>query len=174
MSMNYKLEISTKIDGVYEISPDAFSDLRGDIWTSFHPSYLSGIFDNYLTFHHDKFVKNKRDVLRGLHGDSKTYKLVSCPIGDVLQVALDVRKSSGTFGEFHMTSLTEDNRKMMLLPPGVANGFLVNSELALYHYKLAYYGEYTDSEDQFTVKFDDPRFKIPWPERNFILSDRDR
>ena len=72
------------------------------------------------------------------------------------------------------TSLSAINKKTLLIPPGVANGFLVLSKESIYSYKLAYNGKYKDTKDQFTINYDDPLFNIKWPKRNYILSKRDK
>ncbi len=165
---------SEKVSGVIEFEPDSFADERGEIWTSYHSNSLENTLPESISFRHDKFVHNNKDVLRGLHGDHKTYKLVMCPVGEVFQVALDFRKNSSTYGNIHTTYLNEKNKKALLLPPGIANGFLVMSEFALYHYKLAYDGAYLDASEQFTIKHDDSRFKIQWPKKDLIMSNRDK
>lgn len=173
MNFQYHVDKSTAVVGVYELTPDCFSDSRGQIWTSFHPSYVEGCDIGGLKFEHDKFAHNSKNVLRGLHGDYKSYKVVLCPFGEVFQVALDCRENSSTFAQHHTTILSGKNRKMLLLPPGVANGFLVLSKEAVYNYKLAYTGSYADHDKQFTVRFDDPKYNIPWPKKDYILSERD-
>jgi dTDP-4-dehydrorhamnose 3,5-epimerase len=173
MQFDTKFDYSNQVKGVVEFESDSFSDERGEIWTSYHTNFIKNALPASQSFKHDKFVYNKKNVLRGLHGDHKTYKLVMCPLGEVFQVAVDARENSSTYGNVHMTYLSNKNKKSLLLPPGVANGFLVMSEFALYHYKLSYDGEYADALDQFTIKYDDSRFNVQWPEKNFLLSERD-
>lgn len=73
-----------------------------------------------------------------------------------------------------MFVINQDNPISILLPPGIGNAFYVNSEIAVYHYKLAYPGEYLDAEDQFSVKWNDSSLGIPWPTNSPLLSDRDK
>jgi dTDP-4-dehydrorhamnose 3,5-epimerase len=127
-----------------------------------------------LNFLHDKLSLNKKNVLRGLHGDLSSYKLVSCVYGEVFQVVADFRKKSSTFGKYYSTKLSQKNKKILLIPPGVANGFLVLSKESIYNYKLAYKGKYKDYDKQFTIKFDNKLFNIKWPKRKYIMSARDR
>ena len=173
MLFDFKYKISNSVDGVFEILPNSFKDLRGEIWTSFHKNTIKTVFNINAEFIHDKFVSNKEGVLRGLHGDFSTYKLVSCPVGEVFQVALDMRTDSITYGKYHTLLLNEENKKSLLLPPGVVNGFLVLSKFSLYSYKLAYTGNYKDFDEQFTVMYNDIRFNIPWPTKKIIVSERD-
>jgi len=112
--------------------------------------------------------------LRGIHGDHKSWKFVSCVSGYIFQVAVDMRKNSETFLEWEAFNLGGSNREMILLPPGVGNAFYVTSDNATYHYKLAYDGDYADVDDQFTVAWNDPRINIVWPTTDPILSERDR
>lgn len=174
MGFDFTYTESRKVNGVVEVEASCFTDVRGSIWTSANKELHRNLLPSKYDFCHDKFVQNGKNVLRGLHGDHKTFKLVMCPVGEVFQVAVDVRDGSPTFGAIHTVYLNEVNKKSLLLPPGVANGFMVISDMALYHYKLAYSGNYIDAEDQFTIRFDDPNFSIPWPNGSIILSDRDK
>jgi dTDP-4-dehydrorhamnose 3,5-epimerase len=173
MKFEARCQKSSSIDGVFEFIPDTFEDHRGAIWTSYHSDLFDSLLPDSSSFKHDKFVSNKKNVLRGLHGDQKTFKLVMCPYGEVYQVALDVRQESSSYGGIHVTNLNGENKRMLLIPPGVANGFLVLSEYAIYHYKLSYRGEYLDADDQFTIKYNDPRFGVSWPMEDVIISNRD-
>ena len=119
-------------------------------------------------------VKSDKNVLRGLHGDDKTWKLVSCIYGEVFQVIVDCRNDSMTYMQSETLILNEQNKNMLLVPPGFANGFYVISDISIYYYKLAYDGDYNDAEDQFTLKWNDTRAGITWPCIDPILSDRDR
>lgn len=174
MGFDFTYTKSTKVNGVVEVTPSSFSDTRGSIWTSADKELNRKLLPSKLNFCHDKFVQNGKNVLRGLHGDYKTFKLVMCPVGEVFQVALDVRNGSPTFGKIHTVHLNEVNKISLLLPPGVANGFMALSDMTLYHYKLAYLGDYIDADEQFTIRFDDPAFSIPWPSGPKTLSDRDK
>ena len=140
-----------------EIIPDLvwfrtkkFSDLRGSLFTTFH------------------------NCLRGIHGDTKTWKLVTCVYGEICQVAVDLRLGSPTYGKWEKFIINQDNQVSVLLPPGFGNSFLVLSEAAMYHYKLAYIGDYVDAADQFSVRWDDPKLGIDWPVKNPTLSERDK
>ena len=112
-----------------------------------------------------------KNVLRGLHGDSKTWKLVSCTHGSIYLVVLNYNSISPSFGKWKHFILSELDRFQILIPPMYAIGHLVLSNEATFHYKESEY--YTDGKNQFTVKWNDPRFNISWPITNPILSSRD-
>ena len=150
-----------------------FSDLRGSLYTTFYRDVMEEFLPKELYFKHDKFALTFHNCLRGIHGDTKSWKLVTCVYGEVTQVAVDLRKDSPTYGKWEKFIINQDNQVSVLLPPGFGNSFYVNSETAVYHYKLAYEGEYFDAADQFSVRWNDPTLGIEWPCENPILSDRD-
>ena len=151
--------------------PDVYTEKRGQIWTSF----LQQEFVNYVPFEfvHDKFSTSTKNVLRGIHGDHKSWKLISCPYGDISAVIVDMRSNSETYLKYERFELNSENRLHILIPPGIGNSFYVNSDVAVYHYKLAYEGDYIDADQQFTIKWNDLRLNINWPSGDPILSDRD-
>lgn len=173
MKFLFNQSAKKKISGLREYKSDSFYDVRGELWTSYNKKNFNKKIQKDLNFVHDKFSINKKDVLRGLHGDYSTFKLITCPYGEIFQVAADFRKKSLTYGKYYSTILSQKNKKTLLIPPGVANGFLVLSKESIYSYKLAYDGKYKDAKDQFTINYDDPLFNIKWPKRNYILSKRD-
>ena len=122
-----------------------------------------------VNFVQDDFSLSRRNVLRGLHGDFETWKLISCPFGEIYFVAVDMRNESSTYLKWETFVLSPKHPKFILIPPGFANGHLILSETAVFHYKQStYYGT-----KQFTVKHDDSRLKIFWPNVNVIKSERD-
>lgn len=174
MAIEFNMDVSTRIKDLKIIIPPAFEDDRGSIWTSYHTSEIGAFLPKDLHFKHDKFSISKKNVLRGIHGDHKSWKLVSCVSGTIFQVVVDMRADSETFLQWESFDLGGKNRGMILLPPGLGNAFYVESDQATYHYKLAYAGDYADADDQFTVEWNDPRLKITWPTIDPILSERDR
>ena len=174
MKIDFEIEPSSILKDVKIITPSIFEEPRGSIWTSYLDSTIGSLLPADINFKHDKFSKSKANVLRGIHGDHKSWKLVSCIHGSVKQVVVDMRENSDTYLTWQSFDLTENNKKMVLVPPGMGNAFYVTGDLALYHYKLAYIGEYVDASDQFTIMWDDPRLNINWPTDNPILSERDR
>jgi dTDP-4-dehydrorhamnose 3,5-epimerase len=156
------------INGVVIRQPDAHTDHRGDLWTLWKDN------DFDLDFNHDKVSTSRKHVLRGIHGDNKSWKLVTCLYGDIYFVMVDNRESSDTFMRWESMTLNDRNRKQVLLPPGVGNGFLVMSKYSVFHYKWSYDGEYPDVDQQFTIKWNDPIVGVEWPIDNPILSRRDK
>lgn len=173
MSINFTIEESKKISDVRIINPSVYDESRGSIWTSYKSSQISTLIPDDLTFKHDKFSSSRHNVLRGIHGDDKSWKLVSCVYGSILQVVVDLRKDSSTYLEHECFNLGISDHRMVLIPPGLGNAFYVKSEIATYHYKLAYDGDYADANEQFTVAWNDPRININWPTSDPILSERD-
>ena len=154
--------------GVFDA--DMFRDYRGDIWTTYKKKKSS----IKLDFIHDKYSSSRKNVIRGIHGDYKTWKMVSCLHGEIYFVVVDNRPKSETYLQWDWMMLDDKERKQVLLPPGFGNGFCVMSESAVFSYKLAYDGEYSDVDQQFTLKWDDPRVNINWPIANPMLQARDK
>tara|TARA_Y100000592_G_scaffold91377_1_gene151444 strand:+ start:6735 stop:7211 length:477 start_codon:yes stop_codon:yes gene_type:complete len=157
-----------KIKDIKIIKPDVFTDYRGDLWTIWKEG------DHNLNFNHDKISTSRKHVLRGIHGDYKSWKLITCLYGEMYFVIVDNRKDSDTYGLWDWIILDNKTRKQVLLPPGVGNGFLVLSESSVFHYKWSYPGKYPDVEDQFTIKWNDKKININWPIKNPILQLRDK
>lgn len=171
--MNFGVDFrgSRVIPDLVFLSPDTHIENRGKIWTSYERHSFSALRD--LDFVHDKFSTSKRNVLRGIHGDFKTWKLVSCPFGEITAVFVDMRENSSGYLRHEKINLTDKENTSVLVPPGVGNSFYVHSDIAVYHYKLAYTGQYADADEQFTIAWNDSRFDINWPCDNPILSERD-
>ncbi|MCX2683310.1 dTDP-4-dehydrorhamnose 3,5-epimerase family protein [Campylobacter sp. MIT 21-1685] len=174
MAMEFIINESKILQGVFVIEPNKFSDVRGDIWTAFTKEHLSTLIPSELEFKHDKFINSHRNVLRGIHGDYKTYKLVTCVYGEVRQVVVDARKDSPTYLQWQSWDISAKNQKLILLPPNMGNAHLVLSKEAVYYYKLAYEGEYLDAPEQFTLAYNDANIGVDWGIENPILSDRDK
>ena len=173
MSFDAKIEKSEIFKEIITFRPSQGIDNRGSIFTS----YDNKIYDKYLpkghNFVHDKFSRSTHNVLRGLHGDSKTWKLVSCISGKIFQVVVDFRKESDTYLKWESWILDDQNNLQILIPPGFVNGHYVLSEQSIFHYKLSYKNEYFDVKDQIVVKWNDNKIGIKWPSQNPILNDRD-
>ena len=174
MSFEFDIGKSQILNGVYIIKPSIAKDKRGNIWTSFLKNEIERLLPNNLTFKHDKFSLSKYNVLRGIHGDEKSWKLVTCVYGDIYQVVVDCREESTTYKKNESFNINEKNQISVLIPPGFGNAYYVISDKAVYHYKLAYEGEYIDADEQFSFKWNDPLFNIKWPTNNPIISDRDK
>jgi len=173
MGIDFNISESKEISGIWIVRPTVAHDERGTIWTSFLKKEIEKLLPEGMYFKHDKFSRSRYNVLRGIHGDVKSWKLVTCVYGDIYQVVVDCRKESNTYRQHDSFSISEENQILVLIPPGLGNAYYVKSECAVYHYKLAYDGFYIDADNQFSLKWDDPQFGIKWPTNNPILSNRD-
>ena len=157
-------------DEIRVFQPEAYEDYRGELWTIYkkdeHPIKID--------FNHDKISTSRKNVIRGIHGDDKSWKLVTCLYGDLYFVVVDNRKNSKTYLQWDWIILNDKNKKMVLLPPGFGNSFCVLSNYSIFMYKWSYEGKYADVDEQFSLKWDDPRLNINWPIKNPILSERDK
>jgi dTDP-4-dehydrorhamnose 3,5-epimerase len=160
----------TNLDGVLKITPPTnFEDFRGEYVEIYNESLYNeaGIRQRFIQ---DDISVSRQHVLRGIHGDQATTKLVSCLDGCFYLVVLDYRTGAPTFGKWEAFTLSEKNRHQILIPPGFGNGHVVMSERAMFHYKQT---TTYDRAGQFTVTWNDPRFNIFWPIGSPILSHRD-
>jgi dTDP-4-dehydrorhamnose 3,5-epimerase len=175
--MSYKELLVIKsqvIPDLLVFEPSMSWDNRGNIYTSFNNEFYEPHLPQGVTFIHDKFAESKFNVLRGLHGDNKTWKLVSCVYGEILEVVVDMRRNSPTYKKWDRFVLKSDEYRQVLIPPGFVNGYYVMSERAVFHYKLAYLGDYIDAGDQITIPWNDPELGIEWPCDEPILQERDK
>lgn len=165
----------TNLDKVLLFQLDHFEDHRGTYTQLYHQQdYREAIkreFGEEVEFVEDDFAVSSKHVLRGIHGDNRTWKLVTCLFGKFYIVILNYDKDSENFGKWQSFILTKENGKQLLIPPKHGHGYLVLSDNAIFHYKQSCY--YRGMQEQFTCKYDDPRFKIWWPIKNPILSQRD-
>ena len=167
--------IQTEIPGVVIIEPKVFGDERG----YFFESWSQKDFDEQvrpIKFVQDNESKSSYGVLRGLHfqkGKHAQSKLVRVVKGHVLDVAVDIRKGSPTFGKYVSCELTEDNHRQFFVPRGFAHGFVVLSEIAVFQYKCD--NLYAPSEEG-ALEWDDPEIGIDWgvPADKIILSAKDK
>ena len=154
--------IKTEIDGVIILEPRVFSDARG----YFMEAWKEAEFNQHVgpvKFIQDNESKSSYGVLRGLHYQKGAYsraKLVRVIKGRVLDVAVDIRKSSPTFGKHVMVELSEDNKRQFFIPRGFAHGFLVLSDEAIFTYKVD--NPYTPAEEA-GIRWNDPELGIEWP-----------
>jgi dTDP-4-dehydrorhamnose 3,5-epimerase len=175
--MSYKeliIKRSEIIPDVLVFQPSVSWDNRGNIYTSFIREDYEKHLPPGVKFIHDKFAESKQNVLRGLHGDNKTWKLVSCVYGELFEVVVDMRKGSPTYKKWDSFTLNADNYQQVLIPPDFVNGYYVKSEIAVFHYKLAYLGEYLDAGEQTTIRWNDPDLNVQWPCMDPILQNRDK
>ena len=165
---------SATFENVFVFQPSINYDERGSIFTSYNKELYQPYLPGDIEFIHDKFAESKHNVLRGLHGDNKTWKLVSCIKGEIFQVVVDNRPDSRTYLKWESWVLNEKNKLQILIPPNFVNGYYVMSLEAVFHYKLAYSGKYFDVNDQMVIKWNDARLKIDWPCTEPILQPRDK
>ena len=146
-----------------------FKDSRGLYLETFNKKdYRKKFKKNFVE---DDFSINKRKVFRGIHGDHKTWKLVSCVYGKCEAVIVNWNKKSKYFGLWEKFILSSDDYFQILIPPSHGNSFLVLSKIAVYHYKQTQY--YQGQKKQFTLNYKDPFFKIKLSIKNPIVSNRD-
>jgi len=123
-----------------------------------------------IEFVQDDLSYSRYGVLRGLHGDDRTWKLISCVMGSFLLTLVDCRPESKTYKTWIQMPMSSLLFKTVLVPPMFANGHLCTSEKCIFHYKQS---EYYHPERQFVIKWNDPALNIPWPNKDPILSKRD-
>jgi dTDP-4-dehydrorhamnose 3,5-epimerase len=171
--MQPKILASQKIQDLKIITPYTFYDFRGEYVETFSKKeYLfKDAEGNAVEFVEDDISVSKHGVLRGLHGDSKTWKLIQCLEGEIYIVVVDMRKDSTTYLNWEAFSVNEKNRTQILVPAGCANGHLCLTERCIFSYKQSQY--YSGMENQFTVKWNDPKLQIFWPINDPMISVRD-
>jgi dTDP-4-dehydrorhamnose 3,5-epimerase len=161
---------STKLHSVKLITPPTiFEDFRGSYVETYNVELYkkAGITVDFIQ---DDISTSGRHVLRGIHGDGKTWKLVSCLFGKFYLVVLDRDPDSPTYNQWDSFTLSDTNRQQVLIPPKHGNGHVVMSEIAIFHYKQTTLYE---RASQFTIRWDNPQYKIWWPVQSPILSQRD-
>jgi dTDP-4-dehydrorhamnose 3,5-epimerase len=166
------LRIDTSLPGVFILEPRVFSDSRGFFFESYHAERFRalGISDRFVQDNHSRSVK---DTLRGLHYQLNRPQAKLCRVirGEVLDVVVDIRSDSPTFGRYEAVRLSEENRFQIYVPKGFAHGFLVLSETADFLYKCS---DFYDPDDERGVAWNDPQVAIEWNVELPILSERDK
>ena len=162
---------ATKIPGCYEISIDVFNDIRGNFVKTFqHTKYCELGLDT--CFCEEYYTVSYKNVLRGLHFQTPPRdhtKLVYCSFGNILDVVVDLRIGSPTYGEFELFELSAETANLLYIPSGLAHGFYVLSDIAIMMYKVT--SEYSPLHDSGILW---NSISVPWPSRNPIMSDRDK
>ena len=170
--MNY---IETDIPGVYILEPRVFEDARGYFMETWREEDFNRAMGRTVHFVQDNQSMSSRGVLRGLHyqrGADSQAKLVRVLQGTVVDVAVDLRKDSPTFGRHVMVELSAENKRQLFIPRGFAHGFQVVSETAVFTYKVD--NRYAP-ESECSIRFDDPSIGIEWPIQgnDVVLSEKD-
>ena len=161
------------IKGVYTIEPDVYEDDRGFFMETFHIERYRKLLGMNLDFVQDNISRSSRNVLRGMHFQ-RNYpqgKIVKASRGEILDVIVDLRKDSPTYGTWESFKLSEQNKLQVWIPPGFAHGFLVMSDSADFEYKCT---EYYHPEDEHCLMWNDPEVAIDWPINDPILSEKDK
>ena len=153
---------------IFVLKNSIFKDHRGYYWTTWTNKNFKK-----LKFNHDKFSISKKNVLRGFHCDSRSWKLVTCVYGKLVLVVVNVDKKDNNYLQTKKFILDHKKPKSVLIPPTFANAHLCISNICVFHYKWSYKGKYPDIKNQKSFKWNDPKFKIKWPIKNPILSKRD-
>lgn len=159
-AMNALKKIPTSLPGVFALEPRVFGDERGFFFESYNQKIMAevGIAENFVQDNHSC---SSRNVLRGLHYQLKhpQGKLVRAAEGEILDVAVDMRRSSPTFGRWEGVRLSGENKRMLWIPAGFAHGFRVISEKAHVLYKAT---DFYAPEHERTLAWNDPQLKINW------------
>jgi dTDP-4-dehydrorhamnose 3,5-epimerase len=168
--------IPTSLAGCFIIEPKIFHDDRGYFMESFNEKTFSEKTGIQVHFVQDNQSYSSRGVLRGLHyqtGAHAQAKLVRVLSGEVLDVAVDIRPDSPTYGQYVSVVLTAENQRQLFVPRGFAHGFLVLSETATFFYKC---DNFYNKESEDGIAFDDPVIGIDWilPKQDLILSEKDK
>ena len=154
--------IPTPLAGLVLLEPRVFGDDRGFFYESFNARSFAELTGVQAAFVQDNHSRSARNVLRGLHYqiEQAQGKLVRVSSGAVFDVAVDLRKSSATFGQWYGVELSADNKRQLWIPPGFAHGFMVTSEHAEFLYKTT---DYWAPEHERAVLWNDPAIGIEWP-----------
>ena len=159
------------IPGLLIFEPKVFGDARGFFMETWNlRRYQEAGLD--ATFVQDNVSFSARGILRGLHfqNPNPQGKLLQVLLGEVFDVAVDIRRGSPTFGKWHSLMLSAENKRQFYVPPGFAHGFLVMSETALFNYKCT---EFYSPKDELAIRWDDPDLGIKWPVHEPLLSEKD-
>ena len=164
--------VKTFIDGLLIIEPDVFGDERGYFLESYRRTRYGeiGITEEFVQ---DNISKSTKGTVRGLHyqvGNKAQGKLCQVIYGTVLDIAVDIRFGSPTFGKYFSIVLNEDDKKQLWIPKGFAHGFSVLSDNAIFSYKCT---DYYSKQDERAIRYDDPELNIDWKVDDPIVSDKD-
>ncbi|PWI29822.1 dTDP-4-dehydrorhamnose 3,5-epimerase [Flavobacteriaceae bacterium LYZ1037] len=165
----------TKLEGCFIIEPTVYNDNRGYFFESFNQSKFNEVLNKNIQFIQDNESFSTKGVLRGLHfqkGEFAQAKLVRVVKGKVLDIVVDIRRESSTFGQYLSLELTEENKKQIFVPRGFAHGFVVLSETAILSYKCDNLYNKTSEEG---IIYNDPTLNIDWqlPQDKLIISEKD-
>jgi dTDP-4-dehydrorhamnose 3,5-epimerase len=168
--------IRTKIPDIILCKPAIYKDERGYFFESFKKDKFESFIGEAVNFCQDNEAKSSKGVLRGLHYQLPPYaqaKLVRVIKGKVLDIAVDLRKNSATFGQFLSLELSEDNKEQLYIPKGFAHGYVVLSDEAVFSYKV---DNYYNKKSERGIIYNDDDLRIDWklPLKELIISDKDK
>lgn len=159
----------TELKDVLYIEPDFFQDHRGKYIETYNiDDYEKNGID--VKFVRDDISTSAMNVLRGIHYDNKTWKLIQCMYGEIFFVVVNMNENSDEYLKWQSFILNSETRHQVLVPPGFGNGHLVLSNECIFHYKMS---EYYDPDNEKGIKWDDPKLNINWPVKDPILSEKD-
>ncbi|WP_213991148.1 dTDP-4-dehydrorhamnose 3,5-epimerase [Sodalis sp. dw_96] len=163
----------TKIDDVKIIEPKIFGDARGFFLETFEKQRYRSLLGVDLDFVQDNHSRSSKNVLRGLHFQkiNPQGKLVRVVRGEVFDVAVDIRRDSPTYGQWEGVILSEENKKQFWIPPGLAHGFVVLTDVADFEYKCT---DYYNPQHEGCLLWNDPAVGINWPVTDPLLSEKDK
>jgi dTDP-4-dehydrorhamnose 3,5-epimerase len=160
----------TTLFGVLKIKLTSFVDHRGSYIETYNKNFFAENNIN-IEFLQDDISVSRKNVLRGVHGDQKTWKLISCLHGEFQLIVVNNDSQSNEYRKWESFNLSFENQIQILIPPKFGNGHLVLSEKCIFHYKQ---NTQYDRNGQFTIKWNDPLYNFKWKEKNPILSERDK
>lgn len=166
--------IPTTIAGLVLIKPKVFEDERGYFFESFNAQKFEQLYGQQINFVQDNQSLSQKGVLRGLHFQKPPDaqgKLIRVVKGAVLDIAVDLRRNSPTYGQFETAELSETNKLQMYIPKGFAHGFLTLEDDTVFTYKCTHY--YAPSSEG-CIAFNDETLNIPWPKMNYLVSEKDK
>ena len=161
------------LEGIVEITQKEFQDDRGSFMESFNSKHFNNSLKNNITFVQDNLSISKKGVFRGLHFQYEfpQAKLVSVLSGEILDIVVDLRKSSKTFGDWCSFEISNKNNKQIFIPEGFAHGFLALQDDTKVFYKVS---DFWNPKDEFTLKYNDKKINIELPFEPILISEKDK
>ena len=161
------------LEGIVEITQKEFQDDRGSFMESFNSKHFNNSLKNNITFVQDNLSISKKGVFRGLHFQYEfpQAKLVSVLSGEILDIVVDLRKSSETFGDWCTFEISSKNNKQIFIPEGFAHGFLALQDDTKVFYKVS---DFWNPKDEFTLKYNDKKINIELPFEPILISEKDK
>ena len=164
----------TELEGVFIFTPQVFKDARGYFYESFNQNEFNKIVQTNIKFVQDNHAYSDKHILRGLHFQESPYeqgKLVRVSRGQVIDVIVDIRKKSKTFGKHLKVELSDKNHKILWVPPGFAHGYLTLENNTIFQYKVT---NYYNPKSEKCLLWSDKKLNINWGLTNVLVSDKDK